>query len=217
MRPKQQETTINVAPPVPLIRTFEVDLLEQVKAGEVSKLSIIAGEMDKGINIQSVADNTNKKRKYILIFVCFFIFAAMCAGGYYYYLMTKVVPVVKIDVKKYFIYDVWPGTLKDDTLRLGTGEATSTVDTTIININNFESIYPYIIENEDKLRSLAEDKYGYTNVGDFEDTTIENIDMRIADGNEGPVIYGYVDKKRLLISNDIGKYITKYKLLKLAK
>lgn len=217
MRPQQQETITRNAPAVPLIRTFETDLLEQVKSGDMSKLSVIAGEMDKGVNIQSVVDNTNKKRKIILISSLVFLFVAACAGGYYYYLSTRVVPEVKVEVKKYFIYDVWPGTLKDDMLRLNTGEATSTADTVIINVGNFEKVYPYILKNEDKLKSLGEDKYGYTDIGNFEDTTIENIDMRIVDGNEGPIIYGYVDKNKLLISDDIGKYITEHKRLKLAK
>ncbi len=219
MRLKQQGIITNEAeaPAVPLIRTFETDLLEQVKTGEISKLSVMAGEMNKGVDIQSMVDNTNQKKKFILIFSFAFLFLALCVGGYYYYLSTKVIPVVKVEIKKYFIYDVWPGTLKDDTLRLNTGEATSTSDIVVINVGNFEKIYPYIIKNENKLKSLAEDKYGYTNMGDFEDTTIENIDMRIADGNEGPIIYGYVDKRKLLISDDIGKYIAEYKLLKLAK
>lgn len=182
--------------------------------GSVSKLSIISGEMDNGVSVLSVADKAKKLKKILLItFGVLFLVAASVGGYFYYQYVNKPVPVV-IEVKRYFIGDVWKGVSRDGTLRESTADATSTADIIIIDLVNFEKVYPYLLKNENKFESVATDNFKYTNLGDFQDATIENIDMRVADCNEGAIIYGYAGKDKLIITNDIGKYIKTYKTFK---
>ncbi len=201
-------------PKIPLVKTFENDIMSSMNDGSVSKLSIISGEMDNGVSALSVADKAKKVKKILLITLGILFLIAMSVGGYFYYqYINRVVPIA-IEVKRYFIGDVWKGVNRDGTLRESTADATSTQDVVVINLLNFEKVYPYLLKNENKFESVALDNFKYTNLGDFQDATIENIDMRVADCNEGAIIYGYVGKDKLIIANDIGKYIKTYKTLK---
>ncbi len=201
-------------PKIPLVKTFESDLMSQMNDGSVSKLSIIRGEIDNGINVMSVADKAKSNKKILLITLGILFLIATSAGGYFYYqYINRPIPVV-IEVKRYFIGDVWKSTNKDITLKENTSDATSTEDIIVINLVNFEKVYPYLLKNENKFEGVAKDNFKYTNLGEFQDATIENVDMRVADCNEGAIVYGYVGKTKLIISNDIGKYLKTYKALK---
>ena len=199
---------------IPLVKTFESDLMSQINDGSVSKLSIIKGEMDKGINVMSVADKAKSNKKILLITLGILFLVVASAGGYFYYQhINKPAPVV-VEVKRYFIGDVWKSANKDVTLKENTSDATSTEDIIVIDLVSFEKVYPYLLKNENKFESVAKDNFKYTNLGEFQDATIENVDMRVADCNEGAIVYGYVGKSKLIIANDIGKYLKTYKALK---
>jgi hypothetical protein len=200
---------------IPLIKTFEG---EQVEHNNTLHAIISDNKeelRDNGVNVMSVADKTKANKKILLIILAtLFLLTAVVVGYFYYKHVNRPLPVVVPQIKKYFIGDVWKSVNKDTLLKESTNEATSTEDIIIINISSFEKLYPYLLKNEDKFEGLAQDNFKYTNLGQFQDATIENIDMRIADCNEGPIVYGYVNKDKLLISNDIGKYIKTYKSLK---
>jgi hypothetical protein len=202
------------APKIPLVKTFEGDLMDQMNNGSVSKLSIIKGEMDNGVSVLSVADKSKKNKKIILIILGLLFVLGASVGGYFYYeYVNRPIPVVT-EVKRYYIVDVWKSVAKDVVLKDSTSDATSTEDVIVVDVLNFEKLYPYMLKNENKFEGLVKDKFRYSNLGEFQDATIENIDMRVADCNEGAIVYGYVDKSKLIISNDIGKYLKTYKDLK---
>jgi hypothetical protein len=223
-----QEKTINQvalspqdsANKIPLIKTFQSDLME---GGDATKLSQMQNNISQSYNIQSVADNLKTRKKIMVIAASILALLLIIGGGVYYYMYTqkkaaeeKVAAELKKSqqIKRYYISDVWPEVSRDALLKENTGEATSTKDVIVINVKNFEKVYDYLIDNEKKMTGLATGKFDYTNLGDFQDATIENIDMRIADCNEGPVVYGYVDKDKLIITNDIDRYIKNYKAVK---
>jgi hypothetical protein len=202
---------------IPLIKTFENDISNQIKNNDLSRLDIKSRELSGNSHIISLAENTKSKTKYFYIFIALLsliLIAISSYFGYEYYLKSKKVEPIKIEVKRFFINDVWPSTSRDQVLKTNTSDATSTNDYIVVDIVNFEKVYSYLLQNENKIEGIAKGKFSYSNLGDFQDATVENIDMRIADCTEGTIIYGYVDKNKLLIANDLGKYIKEYKKLR---
>lgn len=218
MQPQEKITNNNSnSQEVPFIASMKDDLL--IKNDTES--------FDSGAYVQDIAEKHIRNRKIIFTIFTILIIIILSAFAYFYYIqkyknanLNKVNSkdlTKTLEVKKYFIYDVWQGVEKDSFLKENTGEATSTKDIILIDVKSFEKLYPYIIQNEYKIGFIAKNKYKYTNFGDFQNATIENIDMRIADCNEGAIVYGYIDKNKLLITNDIGEYIKIYKKVKSVK
>jgi hypothetical protein len=211
---EKEEVNNFSSPKIPLVKTFESDIMQGVKDGSISKLSIIKGEMDNGVSALSVTDKSKNTKKILLvIFILIFLIAAG-AGGYFYYFYINKPIAAEVQLKRYFIGDVWPGTNTDTLLKENTKDATSTESSLVIDLLNFEKVYPYLLKNENKFENIAKNNFKYSKLGDFQDAIIENIDMRIADCKEGAIIYGYVGKDKLVIANDIGVYIKVYKSLK---
>jgi hypothetical protein len=119
----------------------------------------------------------------------------------------------KTDAPKYTILDVWNDPESKKIFNYDT-EATSTDEVIVVKIKNFEYIYKAILEDEKVFTWLAKNKYSYFKMGPFSDTTVQNINMRVADGETGPFVYGYVDQNYLIIANSISSYIKTYKSLK---
>lgn len=200
---------------IPVIRTFEHDLIRGVKDGNITGQNILSRELDSQSEVFRVAENIeNKKKITVFISMTFLIFSLSGAafGYYYFFIYEKPVIAEEVKVKEYFIKDVW--TLAPNTIIETTGSSTSTKDSIIIKIKDFDTLYPYLLNNESSLNSLAKNFFKYNSINKFSDLNIENNDLRISDGENGPIIYGYYKKDYLIITNSIQNFIKIIKSLK---
>lgn len=207
---------------VPVIRTFENDILDNVKNGNINTTNMLARELDNTTftanDIYGEALKLERKRRIMKISAGVFAFLLLVgAFGYYYYVLTKPKPTVvtEVPVKKYYVADYF----KNPTPKLidYTGEATTTENLNnkilIINIKNFDNLYYYILNNESILSDVAKKYFNYVYISDFSDASIENIDLRISDGETGPMVYGFAGREHFLISNNIEYLIQNIQIL----
>lgn len=102
------------------------------------------------------------------------------------------------------INNVWPSAASS--LGAYTGDATSTEKHIIIDIKDFNFVYQYLLQNESLFNEIS-NRFGYNTLQPFHDTTINDIDMRVADGGVGAVVYGYVNQNKLLIANSLNEWL----------
>jgi hypothetical protein len=201
---------------VPMIRTMSSDITTVADSQSIDKLKLISAQMDANnsfasANISEVAQSIDNKKRIILIssilLIVLFLFSA--AGYYYFVIMPRqnIQPVPVVNVKTYNIRDFWPSA--SSFLLDNTGQATATADYILIEVKNFDSLYAYVINSENVFKNLAKERFGYEELGQFADVSISNQDLRIADGIAGPLVYGFIDKKYLLISNSLNTWIEK--------
>ena len=199
----------------PLIRTFEGDILSSVKSGDLSQIKLVSKEMDANNIVYGAADSIDNNRKILVFASIAFLFILLGAGAayYYFYIYKKPAPaVVKIEEKKYYAADVWknaPSNIQDNT-----DIATSTENYILLKVTNFDNLYNYILNNENIFISLAKNKFEYNNLEKFTDFEIDNQNIRIADGETGPFLYGFVGKNYLLITSSVQGWINKSKELR---
>jgi hypothetical protein len=201
---------------VPHIKTFESDIYNAVKEGEMDKINVLSGQLD----IQDTVNMQDRKHKVFIVLMCSLVFSFIsgCAfAGYYIYKeKNKPLPVETVHVQKYYISDIFPFVKNVDYLKSYTGEATSSKNifdenfSYIIEIIDFDSLYKTITLNEEIVKDISKEIYKYNLVSDFKDVTIQNIDMRMADGVDGAVIYGFSKKNKIIISNNINEYLKLY-------
>ncbi len=215
--------------PIPIIRTFEsateTGEHEHVQAdmprGGVKKENISSPSAET--NIQNMVHKQDRKHKAFLLLtlglVFCFVSGAVFAAYYVYKEKNKPLPIKVIEVKKYYISDIFQDVKSISLLKSYTGEATSSKNVFDdkysygINVLDFDNLYQKIISQEGVISDIAKSKYGYASISDFKDVTIQNIDMRMADGEEGLVVYGYFKKEKLIISNNINEYLKLYNSL----
>ena len=215
----QEEKTIqseeqeipSLEPTRPIIHTYQSDAYAAIKEKSLDALHISANEMDSQKNIvkditQSTADS---KRREILIFVIsFFIIVIL---GVFLYIKNRPQPLIVTpgDVKYFTVHDTWPqiGDMLDAYTNIKTDSSTSTDNYLIINITDFTGLYSYMLHNEYIFNDIANDKFKLGKLSEFKDVTIENHDLRIADGESGAMVYGYVGTAKLIIANSIINWI----------
>jgi hypothetical protein len=203
---------------VPHIRTFESDIFNSTRSDKgADRITILSDQLD----VQGMVNMQDKKHKAFLILtsvlVCCFVLGSAFAAYYIYVEKNKSLPVKALEVKRYYVSDLFKEVKSIYLLKSFTSEATSSKNvfddklSYVINISNFDNLYEKIITQESIISDIAKIKYSYVAVSDFKDVTIQNIDMRIADGEEGLIVYGFFKKEKLIISNNINEYLKLYK------
>ena len=201
----------------PVIRTFEGDILNAVRDDNISKISTLSRQLDS-VNDSAVYDAANsmdRKKKMITITLStLFVLLILGAGASYYYFKVykKPVPVVVAEVKKYYIKDMW--TSAPFTFIQNTDTATSTDSSVLADVKDFDALYYYSLNDEEIFKSLAKEKFGYNSLEKSVDISVENQDLRIADGELGAFVYGFVGKKHFLATNNLAEWIKISKTLK---
>lgn len=204
---------------IPIIRTLESDILDQVKAGELDQRKILTEQLDSkplyGGDIYAAADKVAKRKK-IILYSSLVLTILLVVGGILFYNywsnLKNQTPTAEVPIKKYTVNDIWIN--PPIQLVNYTGEATTTKDSIIVKIKDFNSLYYYSLNNETIFNQVAKDLYNYNTLGNFSDISIENNDLRIADGGNGPLVYGFLDKNYLIVSNGIDSWIRESKDLK---
>lgn len=198
------DNNLKVSPSIPTIRTLEGDMIGVLNRNELNRSDILAKELDRpgASQIQDAVEDIDRKKKIVtIVFAMILLLAAIGAGIYVFYPKKQIVTQVKAPEKVYTIKDIWqaaPLTIVNNTT-----EATSTDDYVVVNVKDFNNVYYFMLNNEELLSSLAKDKFGYEQLESFSDISVNNQDLRIADGATGPLVYGYVGKGKLLISNSL--------------
>lgn len=199
---------------IPVIRTFEDDILDQVRSGNIDQRKVLVDELDsrpfeQSTDIYAAAEQVERKKKIIIISSIILGLLILFGGGfvYYYYNYIRVVPqpVVEVPVKVYTVADIW--TNPTTQLISYTSTATTTESSIIVSIKDFNALYYYVLNNENIFNDVARNKFHYNSVDKFSDISVQNNDLRIADGESGPLVYGFVDKKFLVISNSLESWL----------
>jgi flagellar basal body-associated protein FliL len=102
---------------------------------------------------------------------------------------------------------VWPAAA--EVIGRYTGDVSKTDKHILIEVKSFDYVYANLIQNESLLAEAGK-SLGYDMVGEFRDTSINNIDLRVADANTGALIYGYINQNKLLISNSLQDWMDTY-------
>ncbi len=193
-----------------VIHTYESDAYAAIKNKKLDGIHIHALETDSKNGIAEnivVENNQNLKKKIIILAGTIFTLLAIVVVVYFY---TRPKPVVVINApaKIYTVYDTWPqiGTALDSY----TDYSTSTDTYIKIHISDFDSMYAYIINNEAVFTALAREKWSLGMLGAFKDVSVQNHDLRIADGSTGPVVYGYAGKENLIIANSVENWVAAF-------
>ena len=201
----------------PIIRTFEGDILNAVRDDNISKISTLSRQLDS-VNDSAIYDAANsmdRKKKMIKITLfTLFVLLILGAGASYYYFKVykKPAPIIVAEIKKYYVKDVW--TSAPFTFIQNTDTATSTDSSITANVKDFDALYYYSLNNEEVFKSLAKEKFGYNSLEKFVDISVENQDLRIADGELGAFVYGFVGKNYFLATNNLAEWIKISKTLK---
>ncbi len=208
------QTADNIQPqsvPVPVIRTLESDILGAVQNKEIDQISTLSKQLDSQdelSQVQSAALEMDNNKKYKVLFLLFLLIALAGGGAYYYvFLYKKATPkaVVQQEVKKYYVKDVWPEA--GQAIVRSTADSTSTDKAVIMLVKDFDVLYSDVLSDENIFQSIAKNKFGYGTLEKFVDLSIGNQKLRIADAGSGALVYGFVDKKYLLLTGSIGDWL----------
>lgn len=171
----------------PVIHTLESDTFNMMENTSVSQ------------------DTSADKAKKIRILIAFGLAILLSLLSVYLYFTfiknKKPVQEAIIPVREYKLVDVLPEF--NSKLSSYTDLATSTEDSMIIDLLNFDNVYAFILQNEKWFGDVVGRRFELGNVSEFADIKIQNNDLRIADGESGPIVYGYVDQKKLIIAKSI--------------
>ena len=175
----------------PVIHTLESDTFNMMENASVSQ------------------DTSADKAKKIRILIAFGLAILLSLLSVYLYFAfiknKKPVQEAIIPVREYKLVDVLPEF--NSKLSSYTDLATSTEDSMIIDLLNFDNVYAFILQNEKWFGDVVGRRFELGNVSEFADIKIQNNDLRIADGESGPIVYGYVDQKKLIIAKSIEKWL----------
>ena len=103
------------------------------------------------------------------------------------------------------VRNVWPS--MGDILGGSTGEATGTDAFVVISINDFNTVYDRVTNNEDKISEIATQYFGINSLSKFSTQSINNFDLHIADGGDKPLVYGYIGQKYLVFTTSITDWL----------
>lgn len=200
---------------IPVIHTMESDVYDNIRKDNINKIKILSGQMDTSGNTFE-ADNVIKRKRLIVIAgVAIFLLLISGAAAYYFLVYKKpvIIEEVKVEAPKYTVLDVWNDPISKKLFSY-TSEATSTDDSIVIRISNFDNLYQAILEDENVFKGLAKNKFKYFNLSTFNDVSIKNINMRVADGESGAFVYGYYKKDYIIITSSINRFVEIYESLK---
>lgn len=208
---EEKETKLNI----PTIRTFDGDILNAVKSQHLDEKSILSQELDKTDIIQAAVANQQTKRKLtsLMLILLIIISLTTLAGVYYYYSNSRIKSLAieedlqskRSQIRIYKLEEIWADV--PDQIKNNVSAATSTDSSVLVKISNFDELYPFLLNNEASLITLAINKFGYVSLDTFSDFPVENNDLRIADAGTGPLVYGFIDKDFLIISNSIREWL----------
>jgi hypothetical protein len=204
--PVQNVNPVAVDTPVFRTDTNTNDTIAQMVKSktESSTSNIGAISIDMGNSeIQKTLSREQGKKKFVTALILLLILGVLGVGGWYVYLnYFKVTPVVTLPPapRVYTLKDIWPDS--QDVL-LYTGVATSGTNYMYAKITDFDNLYSFLNRNETLFTSLAQDLFGYESLNDFSDVSVNNISMRLSDGNDGPLVWGTVGRDYLLVTNSI--------------
>jgi hypothetical protein len=191
-----------------IIHTYESDAYAAIKNKKLDSLHIHALETDtkNGIEGDIALGNNNDYKKGVILIAGFIFVCVLIITGYYFYNKPVPTPVVVVPVKQYTIHDTWPqiGNVLDNY----TDYSTSTDTYIIIHVTDFDNMYAYILQNEPVFIALARDRFQLNTLGAFKDVTVKNYDLRVADGYNGLLVYGYKNKQLLIISNSVEGWLS---------
>lgn len=171
----------------PVIHTLESDTFNMMENTSVS---------------QDTSADKAKKIRILIAFGLAILFSLLSVYLYFAFIKNKK-PAQEaiIPVREYKLVDVLPEF--NSKLSSYTDLATSTEDSMIIDLLNFDNVYAFILQNEKWFGDVVGRRFELGNVSEFADIKIQNNDLRIADGESGPIVYGYVDQKKLIIAKSI--------------
>ncbi len=199
---------------IPVIHTLESDMNEFSK-NEDSPVLAAQQQLENRI-IPDMSDNSGSKWK-LLIRVVLVVLVLIVVGFVAYTLTTRktAAPVANKPatpkVKLFTVADIWPS--MTTTLASSTGEATSTNAFVIITVNDFNKTYSAVTQNEDKISELASRYFNIGELSTFTTSDLNNVTLRISDGGDRPMVYGYAGQKYLIFTTSIEDFFKIYEKL----
>jgi hypothetical protein len=158
----------------------------------------------------AIAEEANAERikniRVIIAIGMLVLLVTLCLYVYFAFVKKPApVAVVVEPPRVYKLVDVLPEF--NSILSTYTNLATSTKNNIIIDVVNFDHVYAYIIQNEKQFGQVIGEKFELGDVSEFTDINIQNNDVRIADGETGVIVYGYVEQKKLVIANSVEEWL----------
>lgn len=197
---------------IPLIHTMESDM-DNFSQNENSP--VLAAQQQLENRILPPTDDTSASKWKLLLRVFLIILVLVVVGFTAYKLTTgkTAAPVAKVVVKAkvWGVSDVWPS--MSMTLASSTGEATSSTSFVLITINDFNSAYESITQNEDKINEMTGKYFGIFDLSTFTTQQINNVDLHVSDGGDKPVVYGYAGQKYFILTTSIADFFKIYEKL----
>ncbi len=197
----------------PIIHTLEsdtFDMMQKEKDGGVTANTKPFVNSSIYLNGVSMAEQENIARiKKIRIMLATFmlVLLAILSTYLYFAFVKKPAPVTDIvnPPRIYKLVDVLPEL--NSRLSMYTNLATSTENSIVIDLVIFDNVYSFLIQNEKEFGQIVGQRFGLGNISEFTDINIQNNDVRIADGETGSIVYGYVEQKKLIITSSIEEWL----------
>jgi hypothetical protein len=180
----------------PVIHTLESDTFDMLQNPLASNLAI--AEEANAERIKNIRVVIAIGMLVLLVTLCLYVYFAF---------VKKPAPVAVVvePPRVYKLVDVLPEF--NSILSTYTNLATSTKNNIVIDVVNFDHVYAYIIQNEKQFGQVIGEKFELGDVSEFTDINIQNNDVRIADGETGVIVYGYVEQKKLVIANSVEEWL----------
>lgn len=180
----------------PVIHTLESDTFDMLQNPLASNLAIAE---------EANAERIKKVR--VIIGIGMLVLLIALSLYMYFAFVKKPAPVVAViePPRIYKLVDVLPEL--NSNLSMYTNLATSTENSVVIDVVIFDNVYAYIIQNEKQFGQIVGKRFGLGNMSEFTDINIQNNDVRIADGETGVIVYGYMEQKKLIIANSVEEWI----------
>jgi hypothetical protein len=213
---------------VPVIRTMGSDI---IGAGLQSKQLDNLAFTNSNNNLYQAPERKSNTLLFFLLFIMIAAIGAMSAYLYFKYINNKALPLNSdTDVNMNIVKDTVKDTLSSDStvyeknikslnffwpeassdLVNASLYATGTDQNLIVNLSSFEAFSQSISSNEFQVRLFVMKYFNYTNVNEFNNFDIVNIQdgmatvtVRVADGSEGMAVYGYVKDKYFIITKSL--------------
>ncbi len=197
----------------PVIHTLESDTFDMMQKEKVSGIiSNTKPFVNSSIYVNGVSlaegDSIARTKNIRIIIATFMLVLLAILSTYIYFAFIKKPPLVaeiKVSPRVYKLVDVLPEL--NSRLSEYTDLATSTDSSMVIDLVNFDNVYAYILQNESTFGQIVSSKFNLGDVSGFTDINIQNNDVRIAGGETGPIVYGYVEQKKLIITSSVEEWL----------
>lgn len=197
----------------PIIHTLESDTLNMMQNQTLSGVPVATKQIvntpiyTNNISVASEANADRIKKIRVMLAVLMLVLLTLLSTYIYFAFIKKPAPVPEIinPPRVYKLVDVLPEL--NSRLSMYTNLATSTESSMVIDLVIFDNVYSYIIQNEKEFGQIVASRFDLGAVSEFTDINIQNNDVRIADGETGPIVYGYVEQKKLIITTSIEEWL----------